>query len=391
MKITAIKTLVVHAGDRNWVLVRVETSRSGLYGWGEGTLEWKTRAVVGCIEDFAPMLIGRDPRDITALFERMVKHSFWPLGVIGLTAVSAIEQALWDILGKDCNKPVWQLLGGRVRDRVRVYAHVGSSVPSFKRWPIDPQAYGDAARDLIERGYTAVKTLPVPVTQYATDRAGVRLAERLAIALRDSVGPDADILFDFHGRTTSVSAAVDYTKAVGVCGPMFVEEPVQPGDPLAMRLVADRTGVPIATGERLLTLPEFQVIADLHAVNFFQPDLCHCGGFTVGRAIAAIAAAAQIGIAPHNPMGPIASVVGLHFAVATPNFVILEQLSDRFDFFSRVADTPIRMKDGYWEVPDRPGLGVEIDMEEAAKYPFEQESIAASEAIHDADGTVAHW
>jgi galactonate dehydratase len=391
MKITAVKTVVVHAGDRNWVLVRVETNEAGLYGWGEGTLEWKTRAVVGCIDDFVPMLIGRDPRDITGLFERMVKHSFWPLGVIGLTAVSAIEQALWDILGKDCGKPVWQLLGGRVRERVRVYAHVGSSIPNFKRWPIDPQAYGEAARDLVERGYTAVKTLPIPVTHYSTDREGIRVAEQLAIALREGVGPDADILFDFHGRATSVSAAVDYTKAVAVCSPMFVEEPVQPGDPVAMALVADRTGVPIATGERLLTLPEFQALADLRAVSFFQPDLCHCGGFTVARAIAAVGAAAQIGIAPHNPMGPIASVVGLHFAVATPNFVILEQLSDRFDFFSRVADTPITMKDGYWEIPQRPGLGVEIDMQEAAKYPFEQESIAAGEAIFAADGTVGHW
>lgn len=391
MKITGIRTVIVHAGDRNWVLVRVETNEDGLYGWGEATLEWKTRAVVGCIEDFAPMLVGRDPRDIPLLVERMVKHSFWPLGVIGLTAVSAIEQALWDILGKDCGKAVWQMLGGRARDRVRVYAHVGSSIRNFKRWPIDPEAYCDAARDLVERGYTAVKTLPIPVTHYATDRDGIRMAERLAVALREGVGPDADILFDFHGRASSVSAAVDYTKAVSVCNPMFVEEPVQPGDPLAMRLVADRTGVPIATGERLLTLPEFQAIADLRAVNFFQPDLCHCGGFTSGRAIAAIAAAAQIGIAPHNPMGPIASVVGLHFAVATPNFVILEQLSDGFEFFSDVADTPIRMTDGFWEVPDRPGLGIEINLEEAAKHPFEQESIAAREAIRGDDGTIAYW
>jgi galactonate dehydratase len=391
MKITAIRAVTVHAGDRNWVLVRVETNEDGLYGWGEGTLEWKTRAVVGCIEDFVPMLIGRDPRDIPYLVELMTKHSFWPLGVIGLTAVSAIEQALWDILGKECGKPVWQLLGGKARERVRVYAHVGSSIPNFRHWPLDPGAYREAARDLVERGYTAVKTLPIPVTHYATDREGICNAEKLAIALREGVGPDADILFDFHGRATSVSAAVDYTKAVSVCAPMFVEEPVQPGDPLAMRLVADRTGVPIATGERLLTLPEFQAIADLRAVNFFQPDLCHCGGFTSGRAIAAVAAAAQIGIAPHNPMGPVASVVGLHFAVATPNFVILEQLSDRFEFFSRVADTPIQMKDGYWQVPDRPGLGIEIDLEEAAKHPFEQESIAARDAIRANDSTVAHW
>jgi galactonate dehydratase len=391
MKITAIRPITVHAGDRNWVFVRVETDQPGLYGWGEGTLEWKTRAVVACVEDFVPMLLGRDPRDISWLHERMVKHSFWPLGVIGLTAVSAIEQALWDILGKDCGKPVWQLLGGRVRECVRVYAHISSSKRDLRRRPLDPEAYADGAREMVAKGYNALKCGPAPYTHYATDRDGVRRMERLAVMLREAVGPDVDLLFDFHGRASTIGAAVAYTKALAACDPMFVEEPVQPGDPDAMRMVADRSNVPLAAGERLLTLPEFQALADRRAVSFFQPDLCHCGGFTVGRQIAAIGAAAQIGIAPHNPMGPIASVVGLHFAVATPNFVILEQLSDRISHFAAVADVPITLRDGCWEIPDRPGLGVEIDMAEAARHPFEQESIAAREAINQHDGSIVHW
>ena len=391
MKIVAIRPVVVHAGERNWIFVRVETDQPGLYGWGEATLEWKTRAVVGCIEDFLPMLTGRDPRDIPWLHERMIKHSFWPLGVIGLTAVSAIEQALWDILGKECGKPVWQLLGGRARERVRVYAHIASSKHDLHRQPIDPEAYADGAREMVEKGYNALKCGPVPYTHYATERDGLRRLERVAVRLREAVGPRVDLMFDFHGRATTIGAAVAYTNALAPCEPLFVEEPVQPGDPDAMRLVADRTRAPLAAGERLLTLPEFQALADRQAVSFFQPDLCHCGGFTVGRQIAAVGAAAQIGIAPHNPMGPIASVVGLHFAVATPNFVILEQLSDRVPHFAAVAGEPIRMKDGYWEIPDRPGLGIDIDMVEAEKHPFEQEPIAARAAIHDPDGSIAHW
>ena len=391
MKITKIDPVLVHAGDRNWILVRVETSVPGLHGWGEATLEWKTRAVVGCLEDFAPMLLGRDPRDIVFLNELMLKHSFWPLGVIGLTAVSAIEQALWDILGKDCGKPVWQLLGGKARERVRVYAHIGTATPGFRPWPMEVEAYVEGALALVEKGYTALKCLPVPITRFDAQTAGVALAERLAGRLREAVGPAVDLMFDFHGRPASISAAVDYTKAVAVARPMFVEEPIQPHDPDGMRMVGDRTGVPLAAGERLLTLREFQALAQVRAVNFFQPDLCHCGGFTVGRQIAALAEAANIGIAPHNPMGPIASVVGLHFAVTTPNFVILEQMSDGFAFFSEVVDTPVKMTDGYWEVPDRPGLGVEIDLDQARKYPFEQEKIAARTAVHEADGSVAHW
>ena len=391
MKITRIEPLLVHAGDRNWVLVRIETDIPGLYGWGEATLEWKTRAVLGCLEDLAPMIVGRDPRDITFLSELMLKHSFWPLGVIGLTAVSAIDQALWDILGKDCGKPVWQLLGGRTRERVRVYAHVSSGTPGFRPWPIDVDAYADAARALVEKGYTALKCLPVPITRYDARRDGVAMAERLARKLRDAVGPDVDLMFDFHGRPASISAGVDYTKAVAVARPMFVEEPIQPNDPEGLRMIGDRTGVPLAAGERLLTLREFQELARVRGVNFFQPDLCHCGGFTVGRQIAAVADAADIGIAPHNPMGPIASVVGLHFAIATPNFVILEQMSDGFAFFSEVVDTPIRLVDGHWTIPDRPGLGVEIDLDQARKHPFQQERIAAREAIYPPDGSVAHW
>jgi galactonate dehydratase len=391
MKITRLTTTAIAAGPRNWLCVKVETDQPGLYGWGEATLEWKSRAVMGCVEDFAPMLIGKDPRDITRLTETMLKHSFWPLGVIGMTAVSAIEQSLWDILGKDCGRPVWQLLGGRARDRVKVYGHIGHTKKDFVRVPVDVEAYCDAAADLVERGYVAMKCNPTPFTHFAADRAATKTLEKLGRRLRETVGPDVDLLFDFHGRPTSVQAAAAYCNALAEAEPLFIEEPVQPGDADAMRAVADRTAVPLAAGERLITLREFQDLADRQAVTFLQPDLCHCGGFAAGRAIAAVAAQRGIGIAPHNPMGPIASVVGLHFAVATPNFVILEQASSRFPFFFDVFDTEIALQGGYWPVPERPGLGVEINLAEAAKRPFVQEGIQAKAAVAAHDGSIVNY
>lgn len=392
MKITRIKPLVVAAPPhRNWIFVKVETDQAGLWGWGEATLEWKTRGVVGCLEDFAPMVVGRDPRDITRCMEVLVKGAFWPLGVYGLTAVSAIEQALWDIKGKALGVPVWDLLGGKVRDRVRVYAHLGSGKVPIDRLTRDIGGYAESAAELAGMGYDAIKTLPVPYTHYDAEPAHVRHTGRLVEAIRRSVGDDVDILLDFHGRPASVRAALAHIDAVSPYRPMFVEEPIPPGDPQAMRMVADRAGCPIATGERLLTHKEFDELCHLKAVSYVQPDLCHCGGFTVGRQIAAAAAANGIGVCPHNPMGPVAGAVGLHFAAAVPNFVILEEMSGTVAWYNDVLDAPINRANGWWDIPSRPGLGVEIDEGEAMKHPFQQEEIAGLDAVVARDGSVAGW
>ncbi len=210
MKITAVKTVVVAAPPhRNWVFVKVETDQPGLYGWGEGTLEWKTRAVVGMVEDLAPIVVGQDPRDITRLVELMNRTSFWPLGVIGLTALSAIEQAAWDILGKSLGQPVWALLGGKVRDRVRVYTHIGAGQVKIKNagTAATSLSYVESTRELREQGYTAVKTGPVPYTHYDFDMTEVMHTGRLLEGLRDAAGDEMDILLDFHGRPSSPARA----------------------------------------------------------------------------------------------------------------------------------------------------------------------------------------
>jgi galactonate dehydratase len=392
MKITRVKAVVVAAPPhRNWIFVKVETDQPGLHGWGEATLEWKTRAVVGCVEDFEPIVVGRDPRNVTQIVELLNRSAFWPLGVIGLTALSAIEQAAWDIKAKDMGVPVWQALGGKVRDRVRVYTHIGAGKVKIVRHSRDIASYCESAAELKEAGYDALKTGPVPYMHYDADLAQVGHAGKLLEGLRDTVGDSVDILLDFHGRPSSMRAALAYIDAVSPARPMFVEEPIQPGDPEAMRMVAERAGCPIATGERILTHKEYEDLCNMKAVTYIQPDLCHCGGFTVGKQIAATAAANYIGVCPHNPMGPIAGAVGLHFAAAVPNFVILEEISGAIPWFSEVVSTPIKRVDGYWEIPTAPGLGVEVDEAAAARHPFQQEEIAGLQAIVARDGTITNW
>lgn len=392
MKITRVTPLVVSAPpNRNWIFVKVETDQPGLYGWGEATLEWKTRGVVGCIEDFEPIVMGHDPRDVTQLVELLNKAAFWPLGVYGLTAMSAIEQACWDIKGKDLGVPVWQLLGGKVRDRIRVYTHIGSRKVKVNRQNRDIAGYAESCAELREMGYNAVKTMPLPYTGFDAKPHEVRHTEKLMIAMREALGPDVELLLDFHGRPSSIAAAMAYIDVISPVKPMFVEEPIQPGDPQAMRMVQDRAGCPIATGERLLTPKEFEDLCTIKAVTYIQPDLCHCGGLTMGRHIAAIAAANHIGVCPHNPMGPIAGVVGLHFGAATPNFVILEESSGAVPWYDEVCSTPIERVDGYWQLPTKPGLGVEINEEAARKHPFVQEVIGGKEAVLAHDGSKANW
>jgi galactonate dehydratase len=188
MKITAVETRLVNAIHRNWIFVKIVTDQPGLWGWGEATLEWKTRAVVGAIDDLAPMLIGEDPRRIEHLVRKMTRHSFWPLGVIGLSAVSGIEQALWDISGKELGVPVWRLLGGRCRDRVRVYTHFRRARIGAQVDPLDTEAYVEGVLETVAMGYGAVKLGVVPYTHYDAPLPEVRHVEKLVGRIRDAVG-----------------------------------------------------------------------------------------------------------------------------------------------------------------------------------------------------------
>lgn len=390
MKITGIRTVVVNAEMRNWIFVRVDTDQPGLYGWGEATLEWKTRAVVGAVDDLAPLIMGRDPRDIEQLLRIMHKHGFWRIGVIGTSAMAGIEVALWDIMGKSLGVPVWRLLGGKMRDRVRVYTHLGLGQIDavYNSMSVGPLV--ERAQDVLAQGYTAMKVVFIPYTHYTASPRAIDDVARMMGDLRAAVGDDVELMVDFHGRCASVGAALHFIDALAPGRPLFVEEPLQPQDTEGMKAIAARTHVPLAAGERLLDRWEFQPLFRDRSIDIAQPDLCHVSGFTEARKIASMAEMAGIGIAPHNPLGPLAGVAALHFDIATPNFVIQEEMTGAVPWYEEVLQGPIRMVDGYWQIPEAPGLGIEIDEAVAARYPFKQEILATTDAVLP-DGTVVDW
>ncbi len=386
MKITAIKTVVVNAQMRNWVFVKVETDQAGLHGWGEASLEWKTRSVVGAVEDFAPFLIGEDPRRIEFLYQKMYRQSFFRVGVIGLSAISGIEQALWDILGKSVNKPVFELLGGQVRDKVRMYTHLGGGdMKSVYETQMqdDAKRFVDLALEVVARGYSAVKVLITPVTESLNSIAAYRYAERMMEALRLALGKGVDIMVDCHGRH-GVANAIEFCRVLAPFRPYFVEEPVPPENVDAMAEVRRASPVPIATGERLVTRYEFREVFEKQACQVIQPDLCHCGGLWEAKKIAAMAETYYMGVAPHNPLGPVANAAALHFALSTPNFLIQEDMLADVPWRWEVVQHALTTENGYWLPTSAPGLGIEVDEAAARKHPFQQEVVHAFTArAHD--------
>lgn len=390
MKITNIKTFVVNADMRNWVFVKIETSEGGLDGWGEATLEWKTRAVVGAIEDLKPLLIGKDPRDITQLTEVMNKHSFWKLGVIGKSAISGIDIALWDIKGKWLNVPIWQLLGGKTREKIRMYAHLGmgDAASVYESW--EEGLIVEKAGKVLEKGYTALKVVFIPYINYSASIPEIKHVESLMYELRQSVGENIDIMVDFHGRPTSASSALQFIKVLEPFNPFFLEEVVPPTEVASLKALKNKMNCPLANGERLVSAAEFEPFFNKRAIDIAQPDLCHCGGFTEAMRIGSMALVAGIGLAPHNPLGPIAGMAALHFDVASPNFIIQEKM-DAVPWFYEVVEDQPDVKDGYSNIPDRPGLGIQINEKILLKYPFKQEPTSIIEAARINDGCVVNW
>ena len=392
MKITDITTTVVNAGLRNWIFVRVDTDQPGLYGLGEATVEWKTRAVVGAVEDLKPLLVGLDPSDIEHCHYVMTKHSFWRLGIIGMSAVSGIDVALWDIAGKALGVPVWRLLGGRTRNSVRVYAHLGMGDMNSVYQSMSESQVVERARAVVEAGYDAFKTVFIPYTHLMASRRDIDRTGRIMGELRAAVGDEVEIMVDFHGRPAGAAAALAYIEALAPHRPMFVEEPIPPGDNVALAAIARKTTVPVASGERLTDKQEFQDLFSHRAVAVAQPDLCHVGGLTEARKIAAMAQAVGVGLAPHNPLGPLASVAALHFAVATHNFLIQEEMSGAVPWFNEVLSSPLERVGNSWQVPEAPGLGVELNVKVAAKHPFSQEPIdVLTDHARMPDGTIVDW
>lgn len=388
MKITSISTCVVHAQMRNWVFVKVDTD-AGITGWGEASLEWKTRGVVGCVEDLAPLIVGLDPRRIEHLYQVMYRHSFFRMGVVGMSALSGIEQACWDIWGKSLNVPIYQLLGGAVRDSLRMYDHLGGGEMNALYLQDQPERMAERARESVAVGYTAIKALVVPMTEPLDRFSPLRQAERCMAAIRAEVGDNVDVMIDLHGRTTP-AMAIEYAHALAPFRPWFFEEPCPAENVAGMVQVARATSIPIATGERLVTRFQFRELLERGACAVIQPDLCHCGGLWEARKIAAMAETYYVAIAPHNPLGPIATAASVQFGFATPNLLIQEAIRADVPWRNEVVTNPVPVVDGHVQLAalTLPGLGIEVNEKAAAEHPFQQEVLMQP---YHADGSVADW
>jgi len=361
MKITGIDTHLVNLCDRNVPFVHVRTDE-GITGVGEAYSCGPDLATVEVIRDFASWLEGRDPRDIEGLYHLMYAGSRFPGGSVIGAAISGIEHALWDIAGKAAGLPVYRLIGGRCRDRVRVYQNPGGS---------GPEEMAENALKAIDRyGYTALKLSPLP-PDYARLPWGRVIAEsvRRCEAVRSAVGDEIDIGIDPHARIFEPARAIELAKALEPVRPFFIEEPLRPENRAALAKVREHVSVPIATGEMLYTRYEFRELLALQAADIIQPDVCITGGLLEIKKIAAMAEASYVTVAPHNPCGPVATAVNVHFAASTSNFIILEYTPDDTGPRREVVKEPIRLVKGYLEIPESPGLGVELDERAAARYP----------------------
>jgi galactonate dehydratase len=317
----------------------------------------------------------------------MYRQYFWKVGIEGMTAISGIEHALWDIKGKLLNVPIYELLGGRVRDRVRVYNHLGGGQMTYMYESTDAKEFAERALRVKEMGYSAIKFMPVPSSEPVEGQRSVRYAAGLVQAVREAVGPEIDLMVDLHARTWP-AMAIQYCQAFEPYGLLFLEEPCPTEDIEATAQVTRVSRIPIATGERLVTRYQFREVFEKRACHIIQPDLSHCGGLWEARKIAAMAEAYSIAVAPHNPNGPLALAVAVHFALATPNWLIQESITSDVPWREEVLSESLVVENGSIAPPARPGLGVEINEQAAAKYPFKPE---AEQRYFHPDGAVADW
>ena len=372
MKITRLETF--HVRPR-WLFLKIHTD-AGIVGLGEPTLEGRTQTVETAVKEIGRYLIGKDPREIEKHWQTIYRGTFYRGGPILSSALSGVEQALWDILGKHLGVPVWQLLGGKVRDKIRMYGWVGGETTG--------DYIENFTQSISDGQFTAYKFVPVPGMRMIESPEVIDKVVAQVKAIREKAPRHVDIGLDFHGRTTPAMAR-KLAKLLEPYDPMFIEEPVLPGDTAALKEVARSTTIPIATGERLFTRWQFQDLIAQGAVAIVQPDLSHVGGIFEARKIAAMAEAKNIAIAPHCPLGPIALAACLQLAACTPNFLVQEHLTLGEGYLKE----PFIVEKGYIQVPERPGLGIELDEVALKDKIFEGNWETPSFTLED--GSFAEW
>jgi len=371
VRITKLETFFVKP---RWVFLKMHTDE-GLVGWGEVTLEAWSRTVAAAVEEIGRYLIGQDPRRIEHHWQAIYRGGFYRGGPVLLSALSGIDQAMWDITGKSLGAPVHQLLGGAVRDKIRVYCHVGGETPD------------DCARhakENVARGFTVIKVGLFGAVRFTEPPAFVAEAKKRMSAFREAVGEGVEIGVDFHGRV-GPAMAIQLADAIEPYHPVFIEEPCLPENVDAMARVARGTRIPIATGERLFTKWAFREVLEKGAAAILQPDVSHAGGILEVRKIAAMAECYYASLAPYCPLGPIALAASLQVDSCTPNLLCQEQVNLGEGYLKR----PFVMERGYVTVPAGPGLGIEVD-EDAVTAKLYEGDWQTPRLYHE-DGAVADW
>ncbi len=379
MRITNVRTVAVGAGWRNYLFVVVETDE-GLSGLGEASLGGQTNAVIGAVKDLEPLLIGADPLRIEHIWQQAYRHAFWRGGVTCLSALAGVEVALWDIRGKTLGVPIYRLLGGAVRDKIRAYANGPRGET--------PDELARSAADLAARGYTAMKMAPFEAMPILAGRRLIEAGVENVRAVREAIGPDVELMIDGHGRL-SPPVAVRAAEAMAGFKIMFFEEPVLPEHPKALIRMAKKSPIPIATGERLHTRWDFPELLASRRIGVVQPDIIQSGGISETRKIAALAEMHFVSIAPHNPWSWVNTVASFHLDVVTPNFLIQEVITEPEPWKDAcVVNPPAMDPEGFFGLPEGSGLGIELDLEAAQKFP---PMTGRPPAFWHEDGSVADW
>lgn len=367
MKVTDVRTFVVDCFRTNWVFVKVYTDE-GVTGVGEATLEYKEKALVGAVEHIKDYLVGKNPLNIEKHFHDIYRDAYWRGGAVLMSALSAVEMALWDILGKHLGVPVYQLLGGKMRDDIRIYVNGWFSGAKT------PEQFAEKAKIAVERGVTAMKWDPFGKSYLEISNQDLDTALACIGAVRDAVGPAVDLLIEGHGRF-NVPTGIKIARELEQFRPMWFEEPTPPDNVEALKAVRDKSPVAISAGERLYTLRGYNELFRLRAADYIQPDISHAGGLMELKKIAAVADSHYIAFAPHNPSGPVANAASLQLAACCSNFSILEIMYSDVTWRKDVVKEELVYRNGKISIPDKPGLGVDIDENACLEHPYQPHTL----------------
>lgn len=363
MKLKSLKTFICDAYRTNWVFVKIETE-DGLYGWGEATLEYREFTILEALKELERGMKERDLRNIEAWWQDAYRDAYWRGGPVLMSALSAIEMALWDIKGKALGVPVYQLLGGKVRDSVPCYAN------GWFANATEPEHFAAKAVEAVALGYRALKWDPFGSSFRDISKADFSKAFRVISAVSAAVGDSAGLMIEGHGRF-EVPAARRIATELENYDILWFEEPLIPGNLENYSRLRSQTSTPISMGERLFTRWEFREVFEKGCADFIQPDVSHAGGIWELRKIASLAEIWQTAFCPHNPSGPVANAATLQLAACVPNFLYLETMATDVPWRSQVARELCQLRQGEMTIPDAPGLGIEIDEAAMARYPYQ--------------------